>query len=81
MKNNKCFEKDKKEIILEIEEAIKVFPENKNLQKLLNIVERTTSKNINGGLSYFIVDSFSGNYELGEKIIRFEQKYRNSITK
>ena len=81
LKNNQHFEEDKKEIMLKIKEEKKLFPENNSLQKLLELIERSTLQNFDGGLSYFVVDSFSGNYELGEKIIRFEKRFMNSTTK
>jgi len=81
LKNKYHFEEDKKELILKIEEQIKLFPENNNLQKLSELIQRSTLQKFDGGLSYFIVDSFSGNYELGEEVIRFEKRFMNSKTK
>lgn len=76
MKKEK-FETDKSNLILEIENCIQLNSDEKNLKSLLKILKTMTFDNLNGELSYFIVDSFSGNYEIGEKAILFEKKYTN----
>ena len=77
MMKNPNFEFDKTNLILEVENCIRLNPGEKSLNSLLKILKKMTFDNLNGGLSYFIVDSFSGTCKIGEKAILFEKKYMN----
>jgi len=75
------FEFDKANLILEVENCMRLYPNEKSLNSLLTILKKMTFENTNGGLSHFIVDSFSGTYVIGEKAILFEKKYMNQNQK
>lgn len=79
MKKNQYFEFDKNNLILEVENSLRLNPSHKSLSSLLTILRKMTTETLDGGLSHFIVDSFSGNYEIGEKAILFEKKYMKRI--
>lgn len=76
MENHPYFETDKSRLLKEIEEKIILFPEDKTLNTLLTQIKSSSPENLNGGLSYFVVESLSKLYDIGEKTILFEKKYR-----
>ncbi len=79
----KEFNKEKGQLLIELNNEIKIYPNCVSLKSLKTILDKYKCvQDIHGGLSYIIRDSLEFNLRISEKLIDFENyfsDYSNSI--